>query len=301
IFWAVVNFALYTYASEKMPWLLVNTSVPLIILSGKFLGELSSNINWDMMKSWQGFPLLVAIPISLITIWNLLVLDFSLKELDELLRAVIIVVALMGLIFFATKSMQFFGITDSLKILALSLALILALLSFRAAITASFEYEDVPVELLVYTQTSPDVLSILDEIEKTDRERNISDQIWVTIDQTSGFTWPWAWYLRHRAKVEFPNYDAQPMKSVPNSSVVITHLNNKASTDKTLGDSFTKGKRFKHRWWFPEYRYRDITLTNFLPTIVNRSTWINIVEYYLHRSGVDHDLGSEDAVVYFAR
>jgi len=254
-----------------------------------------------MVKSWQGISLLLGMPLFLMVVWNLLLLDFRSTELAETSRLGFVVLAAIALIFIAIKSVNFLGIKHCLKILALSLALILAVLGFRAALIASFENDDVPIELLVYTQTSGDVLSILEQIERKDRRIVNSDQLWVTIDQTSGFTWPWAWYLRNRPKVEFPNYDVNPMKSVPNSSVVIAHLNNKASTDKTLGDSFTKGKRFKHRWWFPEYRYRDITITNFFPTMMNRSTWIHIVEYYLHRGGVAQDLGSEDAVVYFAR
>ena len=39
VFWSVTTFVLYTMASEKMPWLLVNLTLPLILLSGKFLGD----------------------------------------------------------------------------------------------------------------------------------------------------------------------------------------------------------------------------------------------------------------------
>jgi len=45
-FWAGVTFMAYTLASEKMPWLLVNITLPLIFLSAKFLGELAESVRW---------------------------------------------------------------------------------------------------------------------------------------------------------------------------------------------------------------------------------------------------------------
>ena len=39
--WAGATLLAYTVASEKMPWLLVNITVPFILLAGKFLGELA--------------------------------------------------------------------------------------------------------------------------------------------------------------------------------------------------------------------------------------------------------------------
>ena len=44
--WAGVTFLAYTLASEKMPWLLVNITLPLIFLSAKFLGELAESVRW---------------------------------------------------------------------------------------------------------------------------------------------------------------------------------------------------------------------------------------------------------------
>ena len=45
--WAGVTLLGYTLASEKMPWLLVNITLPLIFLSAKFLGELAESVRWS--------------------------------------------------------------------------------------------------------------------------------------------------------------------------------------------------------------------------------------------------------------
>ena len=44
--WAGISLLGYTIASEKMPWLLVNMTVPLVLLSAKYLGELLEGIYW---------------------------------------------------------------------------------------------------------------------------------------------------------------------------------------------------------------------------------------------------------------
>ena len=44
--WAGATFLAYTLASEKMPWLLVNITLPMIFLSAKFLGELAESVRW---------------------------------------------------------------------------------------------------------------------------------------------------------------------------------------------------------------------------------------------------------------
>ena len=83
--------------------------------------------------------------------------------------------------------------------------IILFCLSVRTSLIATFVNSDIPKEMLVYTQTSPDLkksLSIIDEIDS----QNVGPEINISIDTTSGYTWPWAWYLRNRPNVSYDNY-----------------------------------------------------------------------------------------------
>ena len=65
--------------------------------------------------------------------------------------------------------------------------------SFRA----SFANADIPVEMLVYTQTSPDIPDIVDNIERLAEETGKGRDISIRVDSTDGYSWPWAWYLRN--------------------------------------------------------------------------------------------------------
>ena len=81
------------------------------------------------------------------------------------------------------------------------------------------------------------------------------------IDSTSVFTWPLAWYLRDRSKVM---YEIYPNKTEDISQkILIVHSNNYKISE--MPNSITHQK-VPHRWWFPEYTYRNLSLSNFIPS-----------------------------------
>ena len=77
VFWAVGTFTMYTIASEKMPWLLVNITLPLAIISGKFLGDLVQKIEWRRLASGGGLLLAPGIPLLLALLWRLAFYDLG--------------------------------------------------------------------------------------------------------------------------------------------------------------------------------------------------------------------------------
>jgi hypothetical protein len=172
---------------------------------------------------------------------------------------------------------------------------VLLALTVRAGWIASYRNGDIPVEMIVYTQTSPDVVRLIDTIEET----GLGVDEPADIDQTAGFTWPWAWYFRDSDNVNFPTYNANSFGTVPGSPMVVVHSQNKAAADERLGDEFTEGERMRHRWWFPESTYRNLTPGKVLSGAFDRQTWRRVMDYWLYRRGVEDRIGSEDAYVYF--
>ena len=64
-----------------------------------------------------------------------------------------------------------------------------------------------PVEMLVYTQTSPDIARLVRLVEQVGEATGDATGVPITIDGTSGFHWPWWWYLRHYdQRVGYPTY-----------------------------------------------------------------------------------------------
>ena len=78
-FWAGVTLLAYTIASEKMPWLLVNMTLPFILLSAKYLGELSERVPWAQVIRRGTALLLLAAPVAALCVVYLL-FDFVEKE-----------------------------------------------------------------------------------------------------------------------------------------------------------------------------------------------------------------------------
>lgn len=50
VYWAVLAFVLFTYSGEKMPWLIIHITLPLIVLSSKWLGEYITSRGWRTEK-----------------------------------------------------------------------------------------------------------------------------------------------------------------------------------------------------------------------------------------------------------
>ena len=238
VFWAAVTFILYSFASEKMPWLLVNVTLPLIVLSGKFLGDVAVDLRSRLV-----------------------------------------------------------GIRRLTAIAAFGLVAVMLALTIRTGWTASYQNGDTPVEMLVYTQTSPDIVGLLRHVEQAGDALEDPTAVPISIDGTSGFTWPWAWYLRRYTKVAYPSYDGG-LQDAPDSSVLLVHANNRPQADELPPDQYTEGVRIKHRWWFPEV-YKGVTVRQLLGAIVDPSAWRTAIDYFLFRE-LGTPLGSEDAYVYFS-
>ncbi len=232
VYWAATTWVLYTVASEKMPWLLVNITLPLIVLGGRFLGDFVRGIQWRRPS-----PHMALIPL---------------------------VVALLAL-------------------------------SIQAGWRVTYTNGDVPVEMMVYTQTSPDIARLSRQLSAVEDPTTLP----VTVDSTSGFTWPWAWYLRGNTRVGWPSYETSPPQSTPDASVLLVHDKNIAQAEPLLADRFTEGQRIKHRWWFPE-GYKGVTVMDFVGGLLEPDSWRTAIDYFLFRE-LATPLGSEDAHVYFSK
>ncbi|MDP2936642.1 MAG: hypothetical protein Q8O86_09155 [Dehalococcoidia bacterium] len=123
--------------------------------------------------------------------------------------------------------------------------------------------------------------------------------IWV--DGTSGFAWQWAWYLRDYKNVAYPALDTPG--DPPTADVVIVHANNVEKIRPPL-TAYNEGKRYRHRWWFPEI-YRDLTPPKLLVSLGDGAQWSQWVRYFINRelpaSLGPNPLGSEDGYVFFRK
>ncbi len=302
VFWAATTFVLYTIASEKMPWLLVNVALPMIVLGGRFLGEAVERVQWRRLTSGGGLLLLPGIPLFVVALWQVAFVSLDGEGTEPITAAVsvVVVLALAASAYFVARRV---GGSNFASFALVPVVLILLAITVRAGWRASYENGDIPVEMLVYTQTTPDIALLADHVKDVAGVASASGDpkgASMAIDGTSGFTWPWAWYLRGKEGIQYPSFSDGLADAAVDSSVVLVHSTNYAKTDPVLveGERYTSGVRMKHRWWFPE-TYRGLTPGTFLGALVDRKAWRNAMDYFLHRK-LKTPLGSEDVYLYFS-
>ncbi len=315
VFWCVSTFLLYTYITEKMPWLLVNLALPLIILAAKFLGEIVEKIDWRRMWRDGGVLIVPGVPLFVATLWLLAFPEYvaeinripGLADISEdngilgigslvreaelgLLATLAVLACLAVLGYWVYRRV---GARSFWSVAAASFALLLLALTVRASWHAAYRNGDTPVEMLVYTQTSPDLAGVYRQIARSLDEGDGSTT--VTIDQTGGFSWPWAWYLRGRQGVDYDSYSG-PVTEAPDASILLLNADNMPESDDVMAERYGTGVRIPHRWWFPE-NYRGLTLGKLAGAVIDRDSWRTVMDYFLFRE-LSTSLGSSDAVVY---
>ncbi|HEX2325928.1 MAG TPA: flippase activity-associated protein Agl23, partial [Chloroflexota bacterium] len=186
IWWWAVSLVIYSWAGEKMPWLIVHIALPLLLLAARYLGELFTSAT---RNAWE-------------------------------------------------KRIAFGG------------AAILALWTVHTGWPVNFERPDTPRDLLVYTQTAPDVKQVMGDLERLSLQQT-GDSKGLGIVVQSGTWWPFSWYLRDWKNAEYPaQLTAPPTKPV----VLIAAEDDDKNRPYLSGYSRT---RYKMRWWYPE-DYRTI-------------------------------------------
>ena len=321
VYWVWTTFLLYTIASEKMPWLLVNITLPMIVLSGKFLNDIIVRVEWRKVSIVGGILTLVGVPVFLGLLWNLAFVGLDGSETIAGLSVVVLGVALAVVAVLLVAAGYFLarkvGPAIFGTISLVSIAAILLVLSGRSGLMAAFSHGDIPIEMIVYTQTSPDVHKLAQRLREQDAQEGIPI---AAIDGTNGFHWPWYWYLRGKEGIEYTNYGVMETTAPPNAPVALVHSNNKSTADPIFAEVFSEPQLLRQRWWFPEAVYRGyhdpeensnvFGIGKLIADPVDRQTWRDLADYFLYRNfwtsyGVcvpaeDNFscLGSENAYIY---
>lgn len=262
IYWLGLILGLLLLAGEKMPWLSIHLTLPIIMIAGRGLGQyLPQAFNYIREISQQADA-----------------------------RRVGHAAAVAGLA-------------------------VLLILTARSSLRASFENGDVPVEMLVYTQTSPALEQAVDEIERYAAITGDGQNIPLTIDTAHGYSWPWHWYLRDYTNVQYLcmggeavcGGGAQPVtdENPPRGYIMAINTVSAPNIQTTYWGSDTANRvRIPLRWWFPEgvYRgehyYEGLGVGDIARGVIDTGAWSTIWTYWTLREP-PWRLGSSDIYVYF--
>jgi len=149
-----------------------------------------------------------------------------------------------------------------------ALVTLLALAQIHASWRLVYQEGDVPKDMLVYTQTSPDVHRMVDELTQLSALTTCGRDLEIWYDDNNGTSWPMQWYLR-----DFPNrhiYGGTLAGPPDNAPIVLAGGDNLSSVEPFL-EGYT-AQKYVLRWWFPEDPiYRGFAIAPEIPP--GRSAW----------------------------
>lgn len=292
--WFLGIFVGLSYAGEKMPWLIVHISLPGVLLAAAMVGAIVDMARDARQRnaeeaggawSWFGLTIrdwgLSAILVLLGSafVWIAADLTFGQFQQDasggfERIRRVVTDSAAdqwwwLAVPFLlaaaAVVAWAFWrGIQRTSLAITAALLIGLSLLQVHAGWRLSMHDADVPRDMLIYTQTSPDVTRVMNEIEALSYELTGGENLEVWYD--SGVSWPFQWYLRNYENARFIG----PSLSQDPGNAPILLLGGSASSDSQYLANYT-ATDYVLRWWFPEETYRDFAIAPEIPP--GRSAW----------------------------
>jgi len=250
-FWILGTFVVLSWAGEKMPWLNTHIALPTCLLAA-----------WTVQRAWSAWSPRPSIDRRLAILLGSVALVWAgaLAFAAFAPGGASMAGLRWGALAFAAAMTAYAARPLGRQAVPMVLVVVavgaLSFFSLRTMVTVSFIRGDVPKDLLIYTQSSPEIPALMEDIEKLAAAggKGYDIPIWVDTSNNNSFAWPWAWYLRDYNSVCFGvvetcfnsrTFDVMVVDQT-NVSVVNDHLN-------TLSNQpFAAPQKFPHRWWFPE-------------------------------------------------
>ncbi len=232
VYWFIGNFVLYSWAAEKMPWLMIHITMPILILAAVGLEPaIVTCINF-VKKTFVRYS---SPQEAVESNTN----DGHAKEYPKSRPKIGI---------FAT-SISFFGVI---------MAVLLLLPTLHNMYEVAYVHPaDGPHEMMVYVQTTTDVNTVMSKVHALD-QKMFGGQYQLQIGLTSDATWPYAWYLRDYPNVCFDFPTGCPgWKNVP---VIIGGGDNPYGLEQQYGgtannpDKYTYQEYKMRTWWDEGYK-----------------------------------------------
>jgi sugar lactone lactonase YvrE/4-amino-4-deoxy-L-arabinose transferase-like glycosyltransferase len=286
IFWVITSLLAYTVAGEKMPWLTVHITLPMILLTGWAVGYLVDTTDWATLRNKKGWLavalLLVFIPalVSTFRIWLGVNPPFEGKSLEQLAATSGFIIALLAAIasgiglVLVTKDWSPRLVIRTFGLVFLGF---LAVLTARAAWMASYINYDLAKEYLVYAHCAPGDKIALEQI--TDISKRLTGGLDIVVAYDDKTTYPFWWYLRN-----FPNqryFGNAPTRDLRDAPLILVGQDNFGKIEPVVGQAYDMFEY--NRIWWPNMDYFNLDKERILYALTDPQMREAIFQIWLNR------------------
>jgi predicted membrane-bound mannosyltransferase len=287
-FWAIGITAGLSYAGEKMPWLVVHITLPLILLAATLLDEVVTRAvaahraaaldpNRQPRPAWVG-PALVTALLTLGGGWLAMAADFSapsfIQDASGTWQRIVdsaaaddwwqLAIPPAVSVAFIALAWWLIGGARAGRATVVALTVGVLLLQTHAGFRLSFQEGDVARDTLIYNTTTPDITNMMGDIEEL--SYLMTGGLDLEVQYGDNVDWPLFWYLR-----DYPNAFKSNTVAVGTEVPIIVLSYAEASQYRSELTNYTD-QEYVLRWHEPEDAiYRNFAIAPELPPY--RSAW----------------------------
>ena len=293
--WSLTSLLAYTMAGEKMPWLTVHITLPMILLAGWAVGQIIERMNWPEFHKRRGGWVCLTLMILLLGLAETFIAllganpPFQGKTLEQLaatntflLTTGIIIASAIGLFYLISG----WRARDVLRVSILVLFTILAVLTGRTAIRAAFIHPNDATEYLVYAHGAGGVKDVMAQITRISDRIPGEQNLQVAYDNnlpTQGVSWSFKWYLRNYPNAISFDKPGDNLRGIP---VIIVDERNFTNIKPIVGNNYYQLDYIRLVW--PNQDYFSLTWPRVLNVLTNPAMREAVFQIWLNRDYLEY-------------
>jgi uncharacterized protein (TIGR03663 family) len=313
--WAIASLLLYSYASEKMPWLVVHLATPLAILGALTIDGIAVHFKrpWGLTPRQWAVAGLGVLTVAAFIAWASLGVPPGATPAVEnatRLRKIALGLVVTGLAVGALWTALALSARRAVAAIGAVGLGVLIIYSVHTSLQVVYKNGDVPGEMLVYVQSSPDVVFISNEVERISNQLGLRKDMPLLLDggyvdnvggqqvDHEAVSWPFEWYFRdYRAKTYFSR--TLPADFSSNKYPLILVMGTTIDPIRDQLGGYT-GNKFRLNWWYPEdYKQLNLETISTIPqTLLDPEGRLKLMKYIFYRELMNPPLGARDLYLY---
>ena len=313
VFWFLSALVIYILAGEKMPWLTVHLTLPMILISSCTFGLWIKRVNWVRIGASRVIAVSTTLLVAGLALFDLLKVSLplvlgwdtsnysvpfqgiTLVELEDtmafLSAFVVLILVTIAIVYFIKQIgiQQFRHITSTLVIA------LLCIFTIRTSIIANYIKFDEQTEFINYASGAPGIKIVMEQIEGI--SRTSTDGLDIKIAYDDDVSWPFTWYLRNYNNQVF--FGGEPSRQVfQDTPLVIAGNNNWPKVEALLKKNY---HTFEYiRMWWPMQDYFGLDLERVVNNITDPERLAALWDIWYRRdytrygdiNGVDYSLSN---------